>query len=335
MNEKYLSNEHQENDLSQIKMTHTLLTVQNMRKTYGRSFVALDDFCCEIQTGVTGLLGPNGAGKTTFLRCLLGILPFENGTIHFKDFTLPQDLKKVQDFFGYQPETETRMLRTSAMSYVTHIGKIAGLPRKDALHRSFDVLHYVGLEEARYRDMNTFSSGMLQRVKLAAALVQDPLMLILDEPTAGMDPQGRQQMLSLIYDLGHNHDKNIIMSTHLLPDVEQTSDNVVVLSRGRTIKQGSLKSILTRKDDAISLIIRISGDHNKFGSLLVDQGFVVIINRDEIQCQLKTNDQENYKIIFKIAKKIGVDIRTMSPHRQTLEEVFLDLVDDDTKNTGG
>ncbi|OLS26707.1 MAG: putative ABC transporter ATP-binding protein YxlF [Candidatus Heimdallarchaeota archaeon LC_3] len=311
-------------------MTEALLTVENMTKTYGGSFVALNDFSCEIQTGVTGLLGPNGAGKTTFIRCLLGILPFDKGTIQFMDYFLPQDLSKVQDFFGYQPETETRMLKTSAMSYVTHIGKIAGLPRKDALHRGFDVLHYVGLEEARYRDMNTFSSGMLQRVKLAAALVQDPLLLILDEPTAGMDPQGRQQMLSLIDDLGHNHDKNIIMSTHLLPDVEQTSDNVVVLSRGRTIKQGSLKSILTRKDGDISLIIRISGDLNSFANNLSDQGLNIEIDRDEIHCIMNQDDQDTHKMIFKIARKTGVDIRTMSPYRQSLEEVFLELVQDDT-----
>ncbi|MHA2104956.1 MAG: ABC transporter ATP-binding protein [Candidatus Hodarchaeales archaeon] len=316
-------------------MTDTLLSVENMTKTYGRSFVALDDFSCEIQKGVTGLLGPNGAGKTTFIRCLLGILPFDKGAIRFNNYVLPHDLLKVQDHFGYQPETETRMLKTSAMSYVTHIGNMAGLPRKDALHRAFDVLHYVGLEEARYRDMNTFSSGMLQRVKLAAALVQDPMILILDEPTAGMDPQGRKQMLTLIHDLGHNHEKNIIMSTHLLPDVEQTSDHVVVLSRGRTIKQGSLQTILTRKDGDISLIIRISGESNNFVTHLKDQGLNIEIDRDEIHCVMDKDDQDIYKLIFKTARKTGVDIRTMSPYRQSLEDVFLELVHDDTNGGQG
>lgn len=316
-------------------MTKALLTVENMTKTYGGSFVALDDFSCEIQKGVTGLLGPNGAGKTTFIRCLLGILPFEKGAIRFNDYVLPHDLLKVQDYFGYQPEIETRMLKTSAMSYVTHIGSMAGLPRKDSLHRSFDVLHYVGLEEARYRDMNTFSSGMLQRVKLAAALVQDPLVLILDEPTAGMDPPGRKQMLSLIHDLGHNHEKNIIMSTHLLPDIEQTSDNVVVLSRGRTIKQGSLQNILARKEGNISLIIRVSGDTNNFVTHLKDNGYYIEVDRDEIRCLMDKDDRETYKQIFKIARKTGVDVRTMSPYRQSLEEVFLELVDADTNGGQG
>lgn len=316
-------------------MSSTLLSVENMRKVYGKSFVALDNFSCEIKTGVTGLLGPNGAGKTTFIRCLLGILSFDGGKIHFKDYTLPKDLLKVQDNFGYQPEIETRMLKTSAMSYVTHIGKMAGLPRKDALHRAHDVLYYVGLEEARYRDMNTFSSGMLQRVKLATALIQDPLLVILDEPTAGMDPQGRKQMLSLIYDLGHNHGKNIIMSTHLLPDVERTSDNVVVLSRGRTIKEGSLKSILSRKDGDIVLIIRISGDQNKFAKALRDQGLNIEIDRDEIHCIVNENGQKISKMIFKTAKKTEVNIRTMSPHRQSLEEVFLELVEEDTNGVQG
>lgn len=313
-------------------MSEILLSVENMTKSYGHSFLALNDFSCQVSSGVTGLLGPNGAGKTTFIRCLLGILPFEKGTITFKEYTLPRDITKVQDLIGYQPEIDTRMLKTSAMSYVTHIGKMAGLPRKDALHRAFDVLHYVGLEEARYRDMNTFSSGMLQRVKLAVALVQDPLLLVLDEPTAGMDPRGREQMLNLIHDLGHNYDKQIIMSTHLLPDVEKTSDNVVVLSRGKTIKQGDLKSILAKKDGDTSLIIHVSGDFHMFYQALNDQGLNAELEREEIRCLIPGDNQTMYKTIFKLAKSLGVDIRSMSPYRQSLEEVFLELVDEDMKS---
>lgn len=132
------------------------------------------------------------------------------------------------------------------MKYVSHMATMAGLSRNIAKQRAFDTLHYVGLGEARYRDMNTFSQGMMQKVKLATALVHDPVLLILDEPTAGCDPSSRLQILALISDLGNNHGKNILISTHLLPDIERTASSVVVMNLGKSVIQGDLSSILQK-----------------------------------------------------------------------------------------
>ena len=315
-------------------MGDSLFVVESMTKKFGE-FLALDQFSCEIPSGVTGLLGPNGAGKTTFIRCLLGILSFDSGRVEFLEWSLPDDLLKIKDLIGYQPEVDTRMHRTSAMRYVTHFGRLAGLPREAAMHRAFDVLHYVGLEEARYRDMHTFSSGMLQRVKLATALVQDPLLLVLDEPTAGMDPQGREQMLQLIADLGKNHSKHILMSTHLLPDVERTSNYVVVISHGSRIIQGDLRTILERKGEQIPLIIRVSERPHQFAQILSDAGFDVTGAQDEITCLVNSQNERIYLDIFKLARENNMDVRMVSPYRQRLEDVFLELVGNDHNKTKG
>ncbi len=293
---------------------------------YYDSFLALDDFSCNIPKGVTGLLGPNGAGKTTFIRALLGIHPFKSGEIDFLDYNLPEDLLAVKDKIGYQPEVDTKILKTSAMKYVIHMGTMGGLFRNTAKQRAFDTLHYVGLGEARYRDMNTFSQGMMQKVKLATALVHDPVLLLLDEPTAGCDPQSREQILDLISDLGKNHEKNILISTHLLPDIERTASSVVVMNMGKTVIQGDLRSILHKDDKIINLQIRVNGDINKFAKLLQNNGFEVTDIGKVISLNIDREDDEKYISIFNIARDNGMNIRMMTSYQQSLEDVFLDEI---------
>jgi ABC-2 type transport system ATP-binding protein len=302
-----------------------ILVIRDLVKKYG-SFLALDGFSCDIPKGVTGLLGPNGAGKTTFLRALLGIHPFESGSIRFLDYELPKDLLAVKDKIGYQPEVDTRMLKTSAMLYVTHMGTMAGLSRNTAKQRAFDTLHYVGLGEARYRDMNTFSQGMMQKVKLATALVHDPLLLLLDEPTAGCDPESHEQILNLISDLGKNHQRNILISTHLLPDIESTASFVVVMNQGKKLMQGNLNTILQQDDKIINLQVRVNGDHNKFAQLLQQNGFEVTNATEIISLNIEREDDKKYLLIFKIARNNGMNIRMMTAYRQSLEDVFLNEI---------
>ncbi len=296
-----------------------------MVKSYG-SFLALDGFSCNIPKGVTGLLGPNGAGKTTFIRAILGIHPFKSGEINLLGYDLPKDLLAVKDKIGYQPEVDTRILKTSAMKYVTHMATMGGLFRNTAKQRAFDTLHYVGLGEARYRDMNTFSQGMMQKVKLATALVHDPLLLLLDEPTAGCDPDSREQILDLISDLGRNHEKNILISTHLLPDVERTASSVVVMNLGKTVIQGDLRSILHKEDNIINLQVRVNGDINKFAKLLEDNGFEVTNIAKMISLNIEREDEKKYLSIFHLARNNGMNIRMMTSYKQSLEDVFLDEI---------
>ena len=301
-----------------------ILEINNLTKKFG-DFKALNDFSANIPTGVTGLLGPNGAGKTTLIRTILGIHTFESGTIKFNEFELPRDIVKAKDYLGYQPEVDTTIRKTSAMRYVVHMARLAGLPRSAAKQRSFDVLHYVGLEEARYRDMNTFSQGMMQKVKLATALVHDPLLIILDEPTAGCDPESHEQILNLIKDLGRNHDKNLLVSTHLLHDIEQTANQVVVMSQGRRLIQGDLKTILASKGETETLEIRVSGNHEKFAEVLNSNGLhVTDISDSHISCisNLKTSNST----IFKLAQEADMNVRMISKYKQSLEDVFLEAV---------
>ncbi len=302
-----------------------ILVIRDLVKNYG-SFLALDGFTCNIPKGVTGLLGPNGAGKTTFIRAVLGIHPFKSGEINFLDYKLPEDLLAVKDKIGYQPEVDTKILKTSAMKYVTHMATMAGLSLNTAKQRAFDTLHYVGLGEARYRDMNTLSQGMMQKVKLATALVHDPLFLLLDEPTAGCDPESHEQILDLISDLGRNHGKNILISTHLLPDVEKTASSVVVMNLGKTVIQGDLRSILHKEDKIINLQIRVNGDINKFAKLLQDNGFEVTNIAEIISLNVEREDGKKYLSIFHLARNNGMNIRMMTSYRRSLEDVFLDEI---------
>ncbi len=302
-----------------------IIVAEEVVKNYGQ-FRALDGFSCVISKGVTGLLGPNGAGKTTFLRALLGIHAFQSGNIRFLDYELPKDILMVKDKIGYQPEVDTRMLKTTAMRYVTHMCTMAGLSRNSAKQRAFDTLHYVGLDEARYRDMNTFSQGMMQKVKLATALVHDPLLLILDEPTAGCDPDSHEHMLDLISDLGKKYEKNILISTHLLPDIERTANNVVVMNQGKTIIQGNLAKILQQEGTIINLQVRINGDYNEFAKQLQAHGFEVTNIAETISININPNNEKNYLNIYKIAKKNGMNIRMMTSYHQSLEDVFINAV---------
>ena len=303
-----------------------ILVIQELVKSYG-SFLALDNFTCNIPKGVTGLLGPNGAGKTTLIRAILGILPFKSGSIEFFDYELPKDILAVKDKIGYQPEADTKILKVSAMKYVTHMATMSGLSRNAAKQRAFDTLHYVGLEEARYRDMNTFSQGMMQKVKLATALVHDPVLLILDEPTAGCDPDSHEQILNLISDLGSTHGKNILISTHLLHDVERTANSVVIMNLGKTVMQGELRSILHKKDKIINLQIRVNGGEiNKFAKLLQKNDFEVTTVAETISCNIERENDKKYLSIFNIARNNGMNIRMMTAYQQSLEDLFLDEI---------
>jgi ABC-2 type transport system ATP-binding protein len=212
------------------------------------------------------------------------------------------------------------------MRYVTHMGIMAGLPRSIAKQRAFDTLHYVGLNEARYRDMNKFSQGMMQKVKLATALVHDPLLLILDEPTAGCDPESHDQILDLISDLGKTYKKNILISTHLLPDIERTASYVVVMNHGKKVIQGDLKTIIKQEEKIINLQVRIDGDYLKFATLLENNGFEVTNVAETVSLNIEKDDDKKYLSIFKIAQNNGMNIRMMIPYIQSLEDVFLDEI---------
>ena len=222
-----------------------VVQLANVSISYG-SNRALRDVTAVFQPGAVGLLGPNGAGKSTMLRALLGFLRPERGQMHVLGFDVAERALEIRARLGYMPESDGHIPGMNAVSFVGFCGQLAGLPAVDAMQRAHEVLYYVGLGEARYRTIETYSSGMKQRIKLAQALVHDPDLLFLDEPTDGMDPKGREEMLELIHDLGHRKGVNLILSSHLLPDVEYLCDHVVVIDRGRVVAQGPIRELRDR-----------------------------------------------------------------------------------------
>src|SRR6187399_3606965 len=219
-----------------------VVELQRVTVRYGTR-TALQAVSAVFPPGAVGLLGPNGAGKSTMIRALLGFVPPTEGQLTVLGLDVAKSPLAIRSRIGYMPENDGHIPGMNAVSFVAYCGQLAGLPRSDSMQRAHEVLYYVGLGEARYRNIETYSTGMKQRIKLAQALVHDPDLLFLDEPTNGMDPKGRDEMLELVRDLGHNKGVSLILSSHLLPDVEFTCDHVVVMDKGRVAAQGPINEL--------------------------------------------------------------------------------------------
>src|SRR6266851_8267994 len=201
---------------------------------YGKN-QALKNVSAKFAKGAVGLLGPNGAGKSTMLKALLGFIKPDQGRMSVLDMDVAQSPLAIRARIGYMTESDSHIPGMNAVSFVAYCGQLAGLPAVDAMQRAHEVLYYVGLGEARYRNVETYSTGMKQRIKLAQALVHDPDLLLLDEPTNGMDPTGREEMLALVRDLAYNKHISLILSSHVMPDVESVCETVVVMNHGQVV----------------------------------------------------------------------------------------------------
>jgi len=227
-----------------------LLRARELTKSFG-SVRALDAVSFEIDEGITGLLGSNGAGKSTSLKLFLGLLEPDSGSAEVLGHD-PRSSPEYRTRVGYAPEHDCLPSDVSAAEFLAYMAQLSGLPSTAARLRASDVLRHVGLFEERYRPMGTYSTGMKQRVKLAQALVHDPLVAFLDEPTAGLDPLGRREMLDLVRRVGGEFGISIVISTHLMGDVERTCDSVVVLDAGRLLRTGAVSGF-TEETETLEL----------------------------------------------------------------------------------
>src|SRR5438874_4784146 len=205
----------------------SVVTLDQVTVMYGAQ-AALRDVTTRFPAGAVGLLGPNGAGKSTMIKALLGFVTPAAGRMRVLGLDVAAAPLEIRARVGYMPESDAHIPGMNAVSFVAYCGELAGLPRVDAMQRAHEMLFYVGLGEARYRNVETYSTGMKQRIKLAQALVHDPDLLLLDEPTNGMDPKGRDEMLALVRDLAHNKNISLIFSSHVMPDVESVCDTVEI-----------------------------------------------------------------------------------------------------------
>ena len=295
---------------------------------YGKN-PALKNVSARFSSGAVGLLGPNGAGKSTMLKSLLGFVKPNEGRMTVLGLDVAERPMEIRARIGYMPESDAHIPGMNAVSFVGYCGQLAGLAAVDAMQRAHEVLYYVGLGEARYRNVETYSTGMKQRIKLAQALVHDPDLLFLDEPTNGMDPKGRDEMLELIRDLGHNKNVNLILSSHLLPDVEYTCDHVVVMDKGQIATQGPIQELKGPAGRVFEL--RIKGDLPAFVDVLRREGMECHSTDEDVMrvfvpARAGGNDQQ---AIFSLAARHGAQVRHLRPSVPTLEDVFAKAVGDE------
>jgi len=298
-----------------------VVTLERVTVTYGRN-AALRDVTAAFAPGAVGLLGPNGAGKSTMLKALLGFLVPDQGQMRVLGYDVATSPLQIRARIGYMPESDAHIPGMNAVSFVAYCGELAGLPRVDAIQRAHEVLFYVGLGEARYRNVETYSTGMKQRIKLAQALVHDPDLLFLDEPTNGMDPKGRDEMLELVRDLALNKGVNLILSSHLLPDVEYTCEHVVVMDKGKIAAAGPIAELKQPRGRLYELRVKSTeAPLEAFVARLQSAGLDVQATEEDVM-RVFVPGQGGAQQIFALAAADRVQVRHLRPSVQTLEDVF-------------
>ena len=298
------------------------ISLQDVHVSYG-DLKALSGASVEIDGGAVGLLGPNGAGKSTMLKTILGFVRSTQGKTVMFGMPMPEHAIEVRQRLGYMPERDVVSPKVSAVSFLTYCGCLFGMRRVDAMERAHEVLNYVGLGESRYRKMETYSTGMCQRVKFAQALVHDPKLLLLDEPTNGLDPEGRVEMLDLIRELARKRKVTIVLSTHLLPDVEHVCDRVIMIAKGRVVVDGNIDSLTVARDGLYELRVR----DNKAGFLAAIEELGFTWHDQQTGDVLVTKPPEREaQLLFEVARAQNTQIRQFRPVRQSLEEIFMKAI---------
>src|SRR2546428_5472774 len=305
-----------------------VIELENLTVRFGSQTI-LDGVATRFDQGAIGLLGPNGAGKPTLLKTLLGFVAPAAGSGRVLGFDIARDSLAIRQRIGYMPENECHIPGMNAVTFVAYAGQLAGMKPKDAMQRAHEILYYVGLGEARYRNLETYSTGMKQRIKLAQALVHDPDVLFLDEPTNGMDPKGRDEMLELVRDLAHNKGVNLILSSHLLPDVEYTCDHAVVMDKGTIAAAGPIDALKQPRGRVYELRVKTpSGDLEPFPEYLRTAGLDCHATDEDVM-RVFVPGEGGARRLFELASSERVQVRHLRPSVPTLEDVFAHAVGED------
>jgi ABC-2 type transport system ATP-binding protein len=299
-----------------------LLDLEGVTKHYG-TFTALDDITASVRPGVIGLLGPNGAGKSTLIKVLLGLVRLSQGKARVLGHDTRDATRAIRQVVGYMPEDDCVLAGMSAVEAVAYAGELARLPRLDALRRAHEILDYVGIDEERYRAVESYSTGMRQKMRMAQALVHSPKLVFLDEPTSGMDPRGRERMLRLVRELYHVKDIAVVISTHILTDVERCCDSVLILGRGKLLVYDDLET-LRRPVDA-SAQVTVDGDREAFARALSERGLASeALAPDELR--VPGDSEQISPAVFAAASASGATVRRLARSQNSLETIFLEAV---------
>jgi ABC-2 type transport system ATP-binding protein len=301
-----------------------IIELDNLSVSYGSRRV-LDGITVQLEGGAIGLLGPNGAGKTTLLKTLLGFIRPDSGGARVLGFDVTSRPLDVRRMIGYMPENDCHIPGMNAVSFVAYAGQLAGMRAKDAIQRAHEILFYVGLGEARYRNVEQYSTGMKQRIKLAQALVHDPGLVFLDEPTNGLDPRGRQEMIDLIKDIATSKGIHVVLSSHLLPDVEWVCSDAVVIHQGKQVASGRIEDL--KRATSSMYECRVKGPRAEFAGDLSAAG-CECSETDDGMLRIRLSDGAGSRLILRAARDRGVQIRHLVPVRQSLEDVFMQVIGD-------
>lgn len=299
-----------------------MLDLQGVEVRYGKH-TALSDVTVCIQGGAVGLLGPNGAGKSSLIKTMLGLVPLHKGTAKVLGTSVQRRSALLRRRIGYMQERDAAFPGMTGFQATWYAGRLTGMPDADARRRAHEVLLFAGMEEARYRLVSTYSTGMRQRIKLAQALVHDPDLLFLDEPTNGLDPQGRAEMLSLVRTLAVDKGIHVILSSHLLRDVEEVCSSVVVMRGGQMVRHATVEELQAATEDAWQ--VTIAGSMEQFRSACEENGLTVHQTKDQ-SLQISLQPGADVQAVFQAALDSRAIVRRLMPVRVSLEDALIDVL---------
>jgi len=282
-------------------------------------FAALSNVHLRVEPGAIGLLGPNGAGKTTFIKSVLQLIPVTSGEAQLLGRNVRREGREIRTRVGFAPEQDCLISGMVGCEYVTYCGQLNGLPFQDARQRAHEMLDFVGMGQERYRQVDTYSTGMKQRVKLAQAIVHDPEIVFLDEPTNGLDPKGREQILQLVNSLWNDHGISVVLSSHLLQDVDRICDQIIIIGRGQVLMHDTLKNLKSRRTGVAEVVMDDS-----------QQNLIQVLEDNKCQCELLLNGHvrvehpfDNLTPLLRILNDHDLHPLEILPSPNALEEVFM------------
>jgi len=293
---------------------------------------ALRDVELAIEPGAIGLVGQNGAGKSTMMQILLGLIRPTAGTASVLGHDVRTAGIRLRGRVGYMPERASVIPGLNGIEYVALAGELCGMPRRQAMRRAHETLSYLGMEDARYRRLEQYSVGMTQRLKLAATLVHDPDLLLLDEPTAGLDPDGRSAMLSLLESLAARPGKSLVLSSHLLGDIERVCGTAIILNQGHVVGVGRLDELRAKRQRCYQ--IRWNGDATDFLAALQHLGVDVDVDDDGGLARAIVPDAWNTRTFFTTAQQHAILLTGLAPEEEDLEAVYHRMINVPTANRG-
>jgi ABC-2 type transport system ATP-binding protein len=307
-------------------MTSPVIELDGLRVKLGRREILMGISCRLGASGAgkaIGLLGPNGAGKSTLIQTLLGFHKPLAGRARVLGYDCHRQVREVRARVGYMPETESFIANMTAVSFLRLMGELSGLPRETALEKAHEVLFHVGLGEARYRQLGTYSLGMKQMAKLAQAIVHGPELVILDEPTNGLDPSARQRMLKLVREMKDEHGMNVVVCSHLLLDVEQVCDEVVIMNNGLVVHQADLEA--ERRSNRCFVELEVIGEDQELSGALAEIG-ADGVREGGGRWRIVLPPSIEIQSLWALLGRQGLHVRKLTHRRDTLEEIFLKAV---------